>query len=75
MKTFLLILTAAIGLIATVITPQVQTPAVKPHPAYSNTTYSSGATVYLTQATPTPTPPPDPTGVPLKSQFKSFLQA
>ena len=86
MKTFLLILTAATGLIATVITPQVQTPAVKPHPAYSTTTYSStsdgnghyyssGATVYLAQATPTPTPPPDPTGVPLKSQFKSFLQA
>ena len=60
MKNFILILPAAVGLIATVMTSQVRTPAT-----YSST---SGAMVYQAQAAPTPTP--DPTGngvVPLKA--------
>jgi hypothetical protein len=61
----------AVGLIATVITSQVRTPAVEPFPPYSNTIYSSGATAYYAQVEPTPTPDPTPDltggGVPLKS--------
>jgi CheY-like chemotaxis protein len=74
-KTF--ILPAAVGLIATVITYQVRTPAVEPLPPYSTTIYSStpanghfcssGAAAYYAQAAPTPTPDPTGGGIPLKS--------
>ena len=64
-KTF--VLPAALGLIATVITSQVRTPAVEPLPSYSTTIYSSRATAYYAQAVPTPTPDPTGGGAPLKS--------
>ena len=75
-KTF--VLPAALGLIATVITSQVRTPAVEPLPSYSTTIYSSTpignshfyssrATAYYAQAVPTPTPDPTGGGAPLKS--------
>jgi hypothetical protein len=78
LKTFVLVLAAAVGLIATVITSQVRMLAVEPLPPYSATTHgstsignghycSSDATVYLAQEVPTPTPDATGGGVPLKS--------
>jgi hypothetical protein len=69
MKNFILIFPAAVGLIATVITSQVQTPVVEAVPPYSTATYSStsGAMVYQAQAAPTPTPVQTGGGTPLKA--------